>query len=160
MNAELDTLLRRIEPPSPANHALRLRFGLACVERVEHLLEEPDVIAGLRAFEAAVRTGADAPALASLAARARELANRHRGSRSLDGVGHAAVSSTYAYANALAGNARQAAEYAAYAAVYGQGGYGATLDAESFAPEFAWQAQRLRALLGEPAAAAGAARAV
>jgi hypothetical protein len=39
-------------------------------------------------------------------------------------------------ANALAGKAFQAADYAAYAMVYGQGGYGAVADRESFKSEF------------------------
>ena len=42
---------------------------------------------------------------------------------------------------------RQAAEYAAYAAVYRHGGYGATSDPESFAPEWEWQAAQLMKLL-------------
>jgi hypothetical protein len=51
-------------------------------------------------------------------------------------------------ANALAGKALQAAEYAAYALVYGQGGYGAVADRESFQAEFSWQATCLASLAG------------
>ena len=51
-----------------------------------------------------------------------------------------------------AGKARQAAEYAAYAAVYGQGGYGAVSDRESFEPEFQWQAACLASLAGQSGA--------
>ena len=40
-----------------------------------------------------------------------------------------------------------AAEYAAYAAVYGQGGYGATSEPSSFVPEYQWQATQLKTLL-------------
>ena len=58
------------------------------------------------------------------------------------------VSATYAVANALAGKALQAAEYAAYALVYGQGGYGAVADRESFQTEFSWQANCLASLAG------------
>jgi hypothetical protein len=79
------------------------------------------------------------------AAEAARLANSHSGSRSIDGCGHAAVSAAYAVANALAGKALAAADYAAYAAVYGQGGYGAVADLESFAPEHAWQVRCLAA---------------
>ena len=46
-----------------------------------------------------------------------------------------AGAATCAVANALAGKALQAAEYAAYSAVYGQGGYGAASERESFEPE-------------------------
>lgn len=80
---------------------------------------------------------------------AARLARQHQGSESIDGSGHAAVSASYAVANALAGKARQAAEYAAYAAVYGQGGYGAVSDRESFEPEFKWQAACLASLAGQ-----------
>ena len=85
--------------------------------------------------------------LAAAAAEAARLANHHPGSRSLDGVGHAAVSASYAVANALAGRALQAAEYAAYAAVYGAGGYGAVQQRESFQPELDWQLATLRRLV-------------
>ncbi|MEI7430846.1 MAG: hypothetical protein WCL27_10350 [Betaproteobacteria bacterium] len=83
----------------------------------------------------------------ALITRSDALANRHQGSKSLDGVGHAAVSATYACAKAIAGCARQAAEYSAYAVVYGQGGYGATSDLTAYEPEFAWQEQQLKTLL-------------
>ena len=53
------------------------------------------------------------------------------------------MSATYAVASALAGKALRAAEYAAYAAVYGQGGYGAVSDPASFDIEHAWQADCL-----------------
>lgn len=147
MSPELDQLLQRLEPPSLANEGARLEFGLACVERVAHLLEEPDAVSCLAQFREAVRAGASTDRIAELIKRADAVANRHQGSRSLDGVGHAAVSATYATAKAVAGRARQAAEYAAYAAVYGQGGYGATSDPTSFDPEHAWQAAALRGIL-------------
>jgi len=71
---------------------------------------------------------------------------RHLLDQSIDGCGHAAVSATYAVAKALAGRAREAADYAAYATVYAQGGAPAVAERESFATEFAWQAERLAAL--------------
>lgn len=152
MSPELDALLRRLEPAGEANRPARLRFGLACCERVAHLLEQHEVLACVDEFRRLLGEGAKAEALDKLAQRAAALANRHQGSKSLDGVGHAAVSATYASAMALQGKARQAAEYAAYAMVYGQGGYGATGDPQSFEPEFAWQAAQLRALLDRSAA--------
>ena len=105
---------------APAHRALRLAFGLACAERVRRPLEDADVVACLDALERHVvrhaaqpqaDTGADS-ALDAAAARAAQLANHHPGSRSLDGVGHAAVSASYAVANALAGRALRAAEKA------------------------------------------------
>lgn len=148
MNNALDRVAREVDLAAPANERLRLAFAHACVARVAHLLEDPEAIAALQALERFLAGEIDHEALARVAADAARVANRHPGSRSLDGCGHAAVSATYAVAQALAGKALQAAEYAAYATVYGQGGYGAVADPESFEPEFAWQAERLAALAG------------
>ncbi|WP_077003073.1 hypothetical protein [Variovorax sp. KK3] len=126
--------------------ALRLAFGCACAERVRHLLEDEAVIRCLDTLSAFVAGRTDRIALEAVTAEAAALANHHQGSRSLDGVGHAAVSASYAVANALAGRAVQAADYAAYAAVYGDGGYGAVSDPESFVPEHAWQLATLERL--------------
>ncbi|KXA75454.1 hypothetical protein, partial [Bordetella pseudohinzii] len=123
MNAPLERLARQLD--LPGDERLRLAFGQACVLRVAHLLEDPaavDCLAGLGCY---LQGRLDREQLAALALAAAGLANRHPGSVSLDGCGHAAVSATYAVAAALAGKPLQAAEYAAYAAVYGQGGYGA-----------------------------------
>jgi hypothetical protein len=148
MNDALDRLARQLALAEPANERLRLAFAHECVQRVAHLLEDPQVVGCLAVLSAYLAGQADRAALDEAAQRAAGLANHHPGSRSLDGVGHAAVSATYAVANALAGKAVQAAEYAAYAAVYGQGGYGAVSDRESFQPEFDWQVRRLQALHG------------
>lgn len=146
MNPELDRLCAELRLDEPAQAALRLRFGHACAERVRHLLEAPEALACLDALGRYVAGALDEAALAEWAARAAALANRHPGSRSIDGAGHAAVSATYAVANALTGKARQAADYAAYAQVYGGGGYGAVADLASFGPEHAWQVGCLRRL--------------
>ncbi len=147
MTPELDALLSELEPPDEANLEIRLRFGLAVCKRVSHLLERPEVLANLKTLERVLNRQDMRTELPALVAQAAQLANSHQGSRSLDGVGHAAVSATYACAKAVDGQARQAAEYAAYAVVYGEGGYGATGDASAFEPEFRWQAEALRALL-------------
>ena len=128
MSPELDRLLFALEPASDVNLGERLEFGLLCASRVAHLLEKSEVLACLESLRAIVKNPHIRGELPDLIARSDELANGHQGSKSLDGVGHAAVSATYACAKAIAGRARQAAEYAAYAAVYGQGGYGATSD--------------------------------
>ncbi|KQV52723.1 hypothetical protein ASC95_07835 [Pelomonas sp. Root1217] len=151
MNDALDHLARGLALDAPAQEALRFRFGLACVQRVRHLLEDAAVIVCLDVLIRFV-DGSAAPAeLDAAAAQAAQLANQHPGSRSLDGVGHAAVSASYAVANALAGRALQAAEYAAYASVYGEGGYGAVQQRESFQPEFDWQLECLRRLAARAA---------
>lgn len=126
--------------------ALKFAFACECVERVRHLIEDPRVARCLDTMATYVEGGADAAARDQAAAEAAALANQHQGSRSLDGVGHAAVSASYAVANALAGRAVQAADYAAYAAVYGEGGYGAVCDPESFIAERRWQLATLKRL--------------
>jgi hypothetical protein len=126
--------------------ALKFAFACECVERVRHLLEDERVVQCLDTLAAYVEGGADRGALDQAAAEAAALANHHQGSRSLDGVGHAAVSASYAVANALTGRAVQAADYAAYAAVYGYGGYGAVGDPESFVEETNWQLATLERL--------------
>lgn len=149
MNDALDRLARELALDAPARRGLSLRFGLACVLRVRHLLEDAAVIACLDVLVRHVDGHASPAELEAAATEAASLANHHPGSRSLDGVGHAAVSASYAVANALAGRTLRAAEYAAYATVYGEGGYGAVQQRESFQPEFDWQLDCLRRLAAE-----------
>ncbi len=149
MNDGLDRQARELALSAPAQEALRLRFGLACAQRVRHLLEDAGVIAGLDMLARFVDGRATRAELDAAADEAARLANHHPASRSLDGVGHAAVSASYAVANALAGRALRAAEYAAYAMVYGEGGYGAVQQRESFEPEFDWQLDCLRRLAAQ-----------
>ena len=143
MTDALTPALQASEARVPQPEALRLAFAHACAERVRHLLEDEAVVRCLDTLAAYVQGQAGRAALDGAARQAAALANSHQGSRSLDGVGHAAVSASYAVAHALAGRAVQAADYAAYAAVYGSGGYGAVGDFASFAPEKAWQLARL-----------------
>lgn len=150
MNEALLRLAQRLHLGSADNKSLRLEFGLACVVRVEHLLEDPAVVDCLGAFSRHVRDGgAEVTELSALTVKAAELANQHQGSKSIDGCGHAAVSATFAVANAIAGKALQAADYAAYALVYAQSGYGAVAERESFDAEFGWQVARLQSI-GKP----------
>lgn len=149
MNPSLDQLAKQVDLNAPSNERLRLAFGHACVLRVQHLLEEPAVAECLGGLGQYLGGSLSRTQLEQLAAEAARLANHHQGSKSIDGCGHAAVSATYAVANALAGKALAAAEYAAYATVYGQGGYAAVADLESFEPEFDWQVQCLASLAGQ-----------
>jgi len=146
MNDALDRLARELDLADEGHERLRLEFGHACVLRVRHLLEESEVercVAELGAYLAGT-TSRDQ--LHACAVKAAGLANHHQGSKSIDGCGHAAVSATYAVANALEGKALEAASYAAYAVVYAQGGYAAVAERESFEPELAWQVHALSAL--------------
>ena len=146
MNAELHTLATEINLSDEAHRALRFRFGLACANRVRHRLEQPRAAELLDVLQRYVDGGIADAALATAAAEAALVATQHRGSTSIDGTQHSAVSATYAVANALAGRALAAADYAAYSTVYGYGTY-AVNDPESFAPEHAWQVATLRQLL-------------
>lgn len=149
MNEGLYRLAKQLDLAAPANERLRLEFGNACALKVKHLLEEPAVLECLDALDQYLEGSIGRAQLENAATEAARLANQHQGSKSIDGCGHAAVSATYAVANALSGKAMQAAEYAAYAAVYGQGGYGAVSDAESFQPEFSWQVNCLTLLAAQ-----------
>ncbi len=149
MNTPLDRLAQQVGLHAPSNERLRLEFGYACVLCVKHLLEESAVAECLFGLGQFLSGSLNHAQLEQLAAEAARFANHHQGSKSIDGCGHAAVSATYAVANALAGKALPAAEYAAYATVYGQGGYAAVADRESFEPEFAWQLQCLASLAAQ-----------
>ena len=146
MNAELQRLAQGLDLDASMNERLRLSFGHACAQRVRHFLEDPQVLACLDGLTQWLRGAIERGRLDELAATAAHLAQHHGGSRSLDGCGHAAVSASHAVAHALAGHALQAADYAAYAAVYGEGGYGAVTEGSAFEPEHAWQCRQLQAL--------------
>lgn len=146
MNQELERVAREVRLDDADCAHLRFEFGYDCASRVRHLLEDQGVIECLDVLGRYVQGSVDVAILVAAADRAAQLCVAHPGSKSIDGCGHAAVSASYAVAKALAGKAIQAADYAAYAAVYGQGGYGAVADRASFNPEFAWQAQHLASL--------------
>lgn len=148
MNDALDQLAAAVALAAPTSERLRLAFGHACVARIRHLLEDPEVDRCLAVLGRFVDGDASRDELDAAALDAGRLANSHRGSASIDGCGHAAVSASYAVAKALQGKALEAASYAAYATVYAQGGSAAVADRGSFEPEFAWQ----RAALGSLAA--------
>jgi hypothetical protein len=145
MNLALSQLADEIGLDDPRHDALRHAFAYACVERVRHLLEDPRAIACLDVLDDYVQGRADAAQLAAAAQEAAGVARSHRGSNSLDGSAHAAVSATHAVARAVAGRALEAASYAAYASVYAYGGY-AVKDPATFEPEYEWQVRQLRRL--------------
>jgi hypothetical protein len=150
MNHELLRLAVGFGLTDPAHEPLRLAFGLACVSRVRHLLEDPGAMRCLAVLEDFVAGRLERPALDAAAQDIATIANSHRGSPSIDGSAHAAVSSTYAVANALAGRALDAAGYAAYAAVYAYGGYAVT-DPAAFEGEYAWQVEKFKEMASLPA---------
>jgi hypothetical protein len=160
MNDALAQLASSLGLADPGNERLRLAFGHACVLRVQHLLEEPEVDRCLAVLGAFLEGRAGETELEAAQAQAQRLANSHRGSASIDGCGHAAVSASYAVANALQGKALEAASYAAYATVYAQGGSAAVADRTSFEPELSWQRATLQSLAGHVPALANSRRMV
>lgn len=148
MNHELLRLADALALSDPRNEPLRLAFGLACVERVQHLLEEPGARACLATLRAFLQGKAERPALIAAEKEIAAIASSHRGSNSIDGSAHAAVSATYAAANALAARALEAAGYAAYAAVYSYAGYAVT-DPSAYENEYAWQVEKFREFLAQ-----------
>lgn len=153
MNHELSRLAADFRWDDPEHEPLRLAFGLACVSRVRHLLEDPRAMRCLAVLEDFQAGRVNRPALDAAAIEIAAIANSHRGSPSIDGSAHAAVSATYAVARALAGRALDAAGYAAYAAVYAYGGYAVT-DPSAFDGEYAWQVQTFHEL-ARPESASG-----
>lgn len=145
MNLELAVLITA----APAEDAVHLRFALACARRVQHLLENPEVMQQIEVLQSCVDGRCDKAALGRAAASAADLATRHRGSPSIDGTAHAAVSATHCVARAVAGDAEGAADYAAYAMVYSYSCHAVT-DPSAYAGEHAWQIDTWRSLL-EPA---------
>jgi hypothetical protein len=146
MNSALERLATEIGLADPSHERWRLAFGHACALRVEHLLETAAVVDCLGQLGAYLRGEIDHHALQEVRRRADQLAQRHPGSKSLDGCGHAAVSASYAVAHAVNGRALQAANYASYATVYAGGGYAAVAQREAFESEFAWQRAALAAV--------------
>jgi len=146
MPSDLAQLASDLRLSAPESRALALQFSLACAKRVEHLLEDPEVVACLNVLQQHVAGQASSDALEAAAAQAAALANHHSGSKSIDGCGHAAVSASYGVAKAVAGQALEAAQYCAYAAVYASGGTAAVAERAAFDPEYAWQVARLKAL--------------
>ena len=142
---ELHSLAREIGLEDAAKRDLRLAFGVACVERVEHLLIDQAVIDALAIGKQFVAGKASSQALAAAAEAAARAAQSHAGTNSFDGSGSAAVSTSHAVAAALAGRAIDAADYAAYAGVYAYSSYAVT-DPSAYASISEWQLTTLRSL--------------
>lgn len=142
---ELKHLSERVHLDSEENFNLRLRFGLACIDRVQELLIDHDVIESLAVGHRFIDGQCSRKTLDEAASRARLAASRHVGSGSLDGSGSAAVSTSRGVAAALAGRALEASEYAVYAKVYAYASHAVT-DLSTYEPEQNWQIRKFREL--------------
>jgi hypothetical protein len=143
MNKELRSLLKEIDLDQIQNQSIRWRFCLYCADSVRHLLELDEAVNALIEFESLLQSADKKNNLDKLQELIQKIANQHPGSKSLDGTKHSAVSATYALSAAIAGNPIAAAEYAAYAKIYGYGGY-AVNDLENFEDEYVSQVNILK----------------
>lgn len=124
----------------------RFEFCFACASRINHLLELDEALSAYQDFKSYLEGQVSQADFENLQATIFSIANKHQGSKSLDGTKHSAVSATYALANAINGNAVAAAEYAAYSKTYGYGGY-AVSDLDSYQEEYSAQVAILKDLL-------------
>lgn len=141
----MNDALARLARAAPDDDMQCWRFGAALVERVRHLLEHDAVRDCARVLEDFVAGRVDRAALECAAADVAGLASAHRGSVSIDGTAHAAVSASHAVAKALAGRPLEAADYAAYAMVYSYS-CAAVTDPSAYADEHRWQVETWQGL--------------
>jgi hypothetical protein len=142
---ELIQLAQKVRLGSDDQFRLRIAFGVACIEHVEHLLIDSSVIDSLAVGKAFVAGECDEAALVEAAVNASAAARSHPGTSSLDGAGSAAVSTSLGAAAALAGRALEAAGYAAYASVYSYASHAVT-DISAYNDEHTWQINKFREL--------------
>ena len=146
MNSELRALVDKVGLMTPEMERMRFEFCYACACSISHLLELDEAISAFQDFKSYLEGKVTQVEFEDLQKSIFNIANKHQGSKSLDGTKHSAVSATYALANAMNGNAVAAAEYAAYSKTYGYGGY-AVGDLESYQEEYTEQVKILKKLL-------------
>ena len=134
----MSTDLGECQLNSPEMERTRYEFCFACASLVNHLLELDEALSAYQDFRLYLDGQLSQAEFENLQKSILSIANKHQGSKSLDGTKHSAVSATYALANAINGHAVAAAEYAAYSRIYGYGGY-AVGDLESYQEEYAEQ---------------------
>ena len=148
MNIELRALVDKVALNTPRMEKTRFEFCFACASRINHLLELDEALSAYQDFKSYIDGQISQADFENLQTTIFSIANKHQGSKSLDGTKHSAVSATYALANAINGNAVAAAEYAAYSKTYGYGGY-AVSDLESYQEEYSAQVAILKDLLAQ-----------
>lgn len=134
-----------VELDHESNFTLRVAFGIACIERVEHLLTNSSVNEAFSIGKRYLSGECSRQVLNDASLRASELARSHPGSGSIDGANSAAVTTSHGVAMALAGKALEAAGYAAYASVYSYASYAVT-DISAYKSEHDWQLRILQSL--------------
>lgn len=145
ISEELKKLAIEIDLDNEDNFELRIKFGIACIQRVKGLLTDDKIIEDLAIGEKYIQNECSRSELDNAAASATEIAQSHAGSGSLDGSGNAAVSVSRGVAAALYGRALEASAYATYASVYSYSASTVT-DLSAYAPEQKWQIAKLSEL--------------
>lgn len=146
MNRQIRDLARLHQLDDPRYFLLRVTFGLDCVEWAKPLIEDTRILDALLAGHQYISGEMDYIALERVANEAKSIALSHPAHPTLDSTHHATVSATFGAARALAGDAWNAAEYAAYALVYAQSDTAVT-DPSAFVPLYNWQLSQLRTRL-------------
>ncbi len=142
ISEELKKLAKTIDLDSEDNFEFRIKFGIACIQRVKGLLTDDQIIEALAIGERYIQEECSRSELDNAAASAARNAQSHAGSGSLDGSGNAAVSVSRGVAAALNGRALEASAYATYVSVYSYSASAVT-DLSAYAPEQKWQIAKL-----------------
>lgn len=148
MNRQLRSLVTSHNLDSEQFQMQRVEFGFACIKRIAHLLIDERLTAVLHNTRLYLSGSLAQASFDESVDLAQKIAQSHAGTNGIDGVGSAAVSATFAVAKALSGDAVNAAEYAAYAAVYSYASHTVT-DPSAYEKEYQWQVDTLEKLLTE-----------
>jgi len=148
MNRQVRDLARVHQLDQQRFFLLRVVYALDCVEWAKPLIEDSRMSDALSAGHQFVSGEMDFLALQRVANEAKMIALSHPAHGTIDSTHHATVSASFGVARALAGDAWNAAEYAAYALVYAQS-ESAVMDPDSFVPLYNWQYSHLQIRLAE-----------
>lgn len=146
MNRQLRTLASNHSFETDQYQKQRLAFGISCVNRITHLLIDEQLTTILNDAQLFLADKLSQAEFDIQVNEAKKIAQSHAGSNGMDGAGSAAVSATFAVARALAGDAINAAEYAAYASVYAYASHTVS-DPSAYEKEYQWQVQALEKIL-------------
>ena len=146
MNQQLRKLVLESNLTSDQFETEKLEFGLACIDRIAHLLIDERLNSPIECVRQYIKGEVSADTYRDQLQLAKQLAQSHTGSHGIDGAGNAAVSASFAVTKALAGDVINGAEYAAYALVYSYASHTVT-NPDAFTAEYQWQTETLRQIL-------------
>ncbi len=146
MNRRLRTLVHDTDFKSDCYEKEQLEFGLACIDRIAHLLIDERLISTTECTRQFINDKVSSDTHQKHIQQAKEIAQSHAGTNGIDGAGNAAVSATFALTKALAGDVINGAEYAAYAMIYSYASHTVT-DPNAYKVEYEWQVAALQKIL-------------